>query len=344
MSLTFGFFLPGLVQSDSRERFAGTYEICQHAEKVGFDFVAMGHHRFTPDNEAHSSSLLVLAAIAARTTTLKLSSSVFLMPLYPALDVAEEIATLDQISDGRAMLSFGIGYRPYEYEYLGLNYRARASRLEEGLNIMLQAWTQPTVNFVGKHYRIEGAPVVPKPVQQPHPPIWLGGGSDAGIDRAARLADGWMIDTTKPMPAVARKVQLYRDRAAELQRAARVCLVRNVGIGVSHAAIERDWLPDASASMLGVWQAGGRFTNGDQLAAKMLAGEPLSIEEFAVDRDVAGTPEECIEQIRQWQQVTGCDHFLAMFGERPRPDVLRGALTVFGREVIPAFSGQGRTS
>src|SRR5215218_7557973 len=98
MSLKFGFFLPGLVPSDSRERFAGTFEMCQHAESVGFDFVAMGHHRFTPDNEAQSSMMLVLSAIAARTTTLKLSSSVFLMPLYPALDVAEDIATLDQIS------------------------------------------------------------------------------------------------------------------------------------------------------------------------------------------------------------------------------------------------------
>lgn len=179
--------------------------------------------------------------------------------------------------------------------------------------------------------------MVPKPVQQPHPPIWLGGGSDAGIDRAARLADGWMIDTTKPLPAVARKVSFYRDRAAELQRPSRVCLMRNVGNGVSHAAIERDWLLDASASMLGVWQAGGRFTNGDQLAAKMLAGERLSIAEFTADRDVAGTPEEYIEQIRHWQAVTGCDHFLAMFGERPRPEVLRDALTLFGREVIPAL-------
>jgi alkanesulfonate monooxygenase SsuD/methylene tetrahydromethanopterin reductase-like flavin-dependent oxidoreductase (luciferase family) len=341
MALRFGFFLPGLIPSDHRERFAGTYEMCQHAESVGFDFVAMGHHRFTPDNEAQSSSLLVLTAIAARTSTLKLSSSVFLMPLYPALDVAEEIATLDQISDGRTMLSFGIGYRPYEYEFAGLNYKARASRLEEGLQVMLQAWTRPTVHFTGKHYRIEGAPVVPKPVQQPHPPILLGGGSDTGIDRAARLADGWMIDTLKPMPAVARKVGLYRQRAAELERPASVCLVRNVGIGVSEAAIERDWLPDAAASMLGVWQAGGRFTDGDRLAAKMLAGEALSVSELAADRDVAGTPEQCIEQIRRWQEITGCDRFLAMFGERPRPEVLRDALTLFGREVIPAFADGG---
>jgi probable F420-dependent oxidoreductase len=335
--LEFGFFLPGLVPGGGRERYAGTYEICQHAESVGFDFVAMGHHRFTPGNDAQSSPLVVLAAIAARTTTLKLSSAVFLMPLYPALDVAEGIATLDQISDGRAMLSLGIGYRPYEYEHAGLDYRSRASRLEEGLQVMLQAWTRPEVNFLGRHYRIEGASVVPRPMQQPHPPILLGGGSDAGVDRAARLADGWMVDTTKPMPTVVRKAELYRDRAAALGRPARICLMRNVGIGTTTDDIARDWLPDASASMLSVWKAGGRFTNGDELAAKMMAGEPLSIAEFAANRDVAGTPEECIAQIRQWQQVTGCDRFLAMFGETPRPDVLRSALTLFGREVIPAF-------
>jgi alkanesulfonate monooxygenase SsuD/methylene tetrahydromethanopterin reductase-like flavin-dependent oxidoreductase (luciferase family) len=202
---------------------------------------------------------------------------------------------------------------------------------------LLQAWTQDRVHFSGRHYQIDGVPVVPKPVQQPHPPVWLGGGSNAGIDRAARLADGWMVDTTKSMDSVTRKVSLYRDTAAALGRPSQVCLMRQVGIGPSHDYIERTWLPDAARSLLGVWQAGGRFTNGDELARKMSAGEPISIPEFAANRDVAGTPEECIEQIRDFQSLTGCEYFLASFGESPSPQALRDAVELFGREVIPAF-------
>jgi probable F420-dependent oxidoreductase len=297
----------------------------------------MGHHRFTPESDTFAASLMLLSAIAARTTTLRLSSAVYLMPLYPALDVAEQIAALDQISDGRTMLSFGIGYRPYEYEYAGLPYAARASRLEEALHVLRQAWTQETVNFTGRHYQLADVPVVPKPVQTPHPPIWLGGGSAKGVDRAARLADGWMVDTTKSIDSVQRKVAQYRARAAELDRPSQVCLMRQVGIGPTHEYVKRNWLPDASRSMLGVYQAGGRFTNGDELARKMLAGEALSIAEFAADRDVAGTPDECIAQIAAFRDLTGCEYFLAMFGETPTAETLSAALELFGREVIPAL-------
>jgi probable F420-dependent oxidoreductase len=335
--MKFGFYLPNLVTESGPERFAPTYDVCQLAESVGFDFVAMGHHRFTPDNTALSGSLLLLAAIAARTSALRLSSAVYLMPTYPALDVAEQIATLDQISDGRAMLCFGIGYRDYEYEHVGLSYRTRASRLEEGVQILRQAWTQDLVHFSGKHYSIDGAAVTPRPVQQPSPPIWLGGGATAGVERAARLADGWMVDTTKSIGSVQRKVTHYREAAAALGRPSQVCLMRQVGIGATRADVERTWLPDASQSMLGVWKAGGRFTNGDVLARKMMAKEPITLEEFAADRDVAGTPKDCVEQIVNFERQTGCEYFLAMFGETTSHGDLRAAIELFGREVIGAW-------
>jgi probable F420-dependent oxidoreductase len=335
----FGFYLPHLVApgAGDGERFGPTYDVCQLAESVGFDFVAMGHHRFTPDSDTFSASLMLLSAIAARTTTLRLSSAVYLMGLYPALDVAEQIAGLDQISDGRTMLSFGIGYRPYEYEYAGLSYAARASRLEEALHVLRQAWTQDRVNFTGRHYQLTDVPVVPRPVQRPHPPIWLGGGSAKGVDRAARLADGWMVDTTKSIDSVQRKVAQYRAAAAELGRPSQVCLMRQVGIGPTHQYVQDTWLQDASQSMLGVWKAGGRFTNGDEFARKMLAGEALTIEEFAAGRDVAGTPDECVAQISTFRDLTGCEYFLAMFGETPTAENLSAAIRLFGREVIPAL-------
>jgi alkanesulfonate monooxygenase SsuD/methylene tetrahydromethanopterin reductase-like flavin-dependent oxidoreductase (luciferase family) len=97
--------------------------------------------------------------------------------------------------------------------------------MEEAVQILRQSWTQYSVHFSGRHYQIDGAPVVPKPVQQPHPPIWLGGGSTAGVERAARLADGWMVDTTKTIGSAQRRAVYYRAAASRLGRPSQVCLV-----------------------------------------------------------------------------------------------------------------------
>jgi alkanesulfonate monooxygenase SsuD/methylene tetrahydromethanopterin reductase-like flavin-dependent oxidoreductase (luciferase family) len=101
--------------------------------------------------------------------------------------------------------------------------------------------------------------------------------------------------------------------------------------------VEETWLPDMSRQLLGVWQAGGRFTNGDELARKMLAGERLTLEEFAGGRDIAGTPDECIQQLKTFQQATGCEYFLGIFGDSPDAETLTASVELFAREVIPAF-------
>jgi len=334
----FGFFLSDLVDPGLPRRYGPTYEICQLAESVGFDFVTMGHHRFTADTVDPASPITLLSAIAAQTSTLRLSSSVFLLPLYPALDVAEQIATLDQISDGRTMLSFGLGYRPYEYEHAGLSFRSRGSRMEEGVQVLKQAWTQDAVHFTGQHYRIDGAAVRPRPVQDPHPPIWLGGNATAGIDRAARLADGWMIDSTKSLESARRRTDLYRSKAAELGRASRVCLVRQVGIGESREQVEKIWLPDMAQQLMHVYEAGGEFMGTDSLVSKLRSGEAMTLEEFIGDRDIAGTPDECVAQLETFETATGCEYFCGIFGDSPNVEDLAASIELFGRQVIPQFS------
>jgi probable F420-dependent oxidoreductase len=280
---------------------------------------------------------MVLAAIAARTTRLRLSSSIFLAPLYHALDVAEQIATLDQLSDGRANLTFGIGYRPYEYDYAGLSFASRGSRLEEGVEVMRQAWTADEVHFHGRHYDIDGARVVPKPVQRPHPPIWIGAQAKRGIDRTARLANGWMADYMQPLQVLRRRVAYYRERCAQVGRPATVCLMRQVAIGPTRRQIEETWLPDARRSFLGYWRAGGRWPGGEVLAARLGAGEDVGLDDFIRDRDVAGTPDDCVAQLDAFREVTGCSHVLVTFGSPGGHAQRVAALELFGREVLPAF-------
>jgi alkanesulfonate monooxygenase SsuD/methylene tetrahydromethanopterin reductase-like flavin-dependent oxidoreductase (luciferase family) len=146
-----------------------------------------------------------------------------------------------------------------------------------------------------------------------------------------------MVDTTKTIDSVRRRVASYRKATAELGRPSQVCLVRQVGIGPTREYVEDTWLPDMSRQLLGVWQAGGRFTNGDKLAHKMLSGEVLTLEEFAGGRDIAGTPAECIDQIRMFHDASGCEYFVGIFGDAPDAETLSAAIELFGHEVIPAF-------
>ena len=161
------------------------------AETIGYDDVWLTEHHFCED--AHAPSILTLAAaVAVRTKKIRIGTAVLLLPLHDAVRVAEDGATIDILSNGRFELGVGIGYRPQEFDGLGFKRADRAGRMNEGLEIIRRLWDGETVDFDGQHYQITGAKLSPMPVQQPRPPIWVGGFAPASAKRAARLADGFI--------------------------------------------------------------------------------------------------------------------------------------------------------
>ncbi len=215
--MRFGVGIPLGVDRDERDPIRAAYEWCTRAEGLGFEFGTVGHHRFTAGYGA--SPWVFLAAIAARTSTLHLGTGVFLLPLDHPLDVAEEIATLDHVSGGRAFLGAGLGYRRYEWDALGLPYERRGSRMSEALEIVQRAWTEPTLTFHGEHFDFDDVEVLPKPVQQPRPRVWVGANVGPGIRRATRLADGWMVGFGDQLPALESTVADFRAASARRGRA-----------------------------------------------------------------------------------------------------------------------------
>jgi probable F420-dependent oxidoreductase len=161
------------------------------AEKIGYDDVWLTEHHFVDDGHA-PSPLVQAAAIAVRTKKIRIGTAVLLLPLYHPVRVAEDGATVDILSGGRFELGVGIGYRVEEFAGLGISRSERAGRMNEGLEIIRRLWDGESVTFHGKHFRIEGARLTPMPVQQPRPPIWVGGFGPAAVKRAARLADGYI--------------------------------------------------------------------------------------------------------------------------------------------------------
>ena len=118
--MKFGVNIPITPRPEARHPYDHVFEYCTRVEELGYDFVVLGHHRFTPGFPLHP--WVTLGAIAARTETLRLGTSIALLPLDHPLDMAEEIATVDQLSNGRVFLGAGIGYREYEYDALNLDF------------------------------------------------------------------------------------------------------------------------------------------------------------------------------------------------------------------------------
>jgi alkanesulfonate monooxygenase SsuD/methylene tetrahydromethanopterin reductase-like flavin-dependent oxidoreductase (luciferase family) len=121
------------------------------------------------------------------TSRVRIGTFLLLLPLHNAVRVGEDAATVDVISKGRFDMGFGQGYAPSEFEGYGIPRKERASRLEEGIEVIRGMWTQDPFSYEGKHYNLKNISLVPKPAQTPHPPVWIGAGQPKAVERAARM-------------------------------------------------------------------------------------------------------------------------------------------------------------
>ena len=170
-------------------------------EQCGLDIALISEHHFT-DSDFFPSPLIALSYIAARTSKIRLSPGVLLLPLYDPIHVAEDAAVLDIISGGRMVLGVGQGYRPEEFKAFGTSLADRPGRVREGVTLIRQLWTQPRVTFRGKHFVVEDVPLRPQPVQKPAPPIWVAAKKPRAVEMAAEVGDGWFADPITPLPII----------------------------------------------------------------------------------------------------------------------------------------------
>ena len=166
-------------------------EDARAAEALGYEFVSTGEHVFFYG--PIGNGLISLAAAAGATTRIKLISAITLAPLYPAALLAKQVAALDMVSGGRFNLGVGVGGEyPKEFEACGVPVAERGARTNEALEVMRRLWTEDEVSFQGRFNTLNGVTLNPKPVQKPHPPIWISGRSDAAMRRCARYGTGWL--------------------------------------------------------------------------------------------------------------------------------------------------------
>ena len=232
MPTTFGTSMPSRGDMASPENLR---TLAQRAESLGFDSVWVSDHiilprkvdsfypyaadgvaTFRPD-EDYYDPLATLNFLAGCTQKIRLGTHVLILPYRNPVVTAKMLSTLDVLSGGRVILGAGVGWMEEEFQALGLDtYAQRGAVTDEYIQLFKELWTKDEPEFQGEHYQLSGTGFKPKPVQKPHPPIWIGGHTNPAIRRAAEYGDGWMPIGLRP-PAILEPEELA-EKIARLRR------------------------------------------------------------------------------------------------------------------------------
>ena len=303
------------------------------AEEVGFDSCFFGEHHQDKDGFL-PSPLIVATAVAARTTTLNVGTSVILLPLHNPVQVAEDVITLDLVSKGRIILGVGLGYQDADFRAFEVPARQRVGRFEEGLEIIRHCWSGKPFSFHGEYHQLENLHITPSPYRDPAPPLWIGAGNPRGARRAGRMADGFVLTPSVDMATATQLADVYRRSAERQGREPTVVLMRDAWVAETRAEAEEVYSPEVIEAYKYYWRNGLSDFDGIQSEGE------ITMDNLRGDRLILGDPEECAAEFQRWGKAVGSDYFLlrlrhAHSGGPPHERIM-DAIRLFGEEVIPA--------
>ena len=256
------------------------------AQRAGVRYITIGQHYLYGDHR-WLQPIPTLARLAAEVSAdTRLVTTVVLLPLYHPVALAEDLATLDILSAGRLIVGVGLGYRTVEYRNLGVPFGERVARFEEGLSLVKRLWTEPHVEHHGRFFDVDGSPHL-QPWQQPHPPVWVGAQTEAGVRRSARLGERWPIGPNATPDDVERLLGVYVEER------------RRIGLPVGLQPIRRDVAfgtsrPDAFDGFLDRAKVRFEAYAANEHRAIETRG---SVEESLRAQLVYGTVDDCIEDV-----------------------------------------------
>jgi alkanesulfonate monooxygenase SsuD/methylene tetrahydromethanopterin reductase-like flavin-dependent oxidoreductase (luciferase family) len=280
----------------------------------------MAEHHSTPLGMAPSPGIF-LAALAQRTKRLRFGPMVYLLPLYHPLRLAEEIAMLDQLSDGRLEVGVGRGISPIETTFYGNDPAQSQAIFDEVLAVMRQAFSSEQVNFAGTYFRFDKVPVTVKPLQQPHPPLWYGISTPAGAARY--VSNGFNGLSLARTEQAAINCRAFKTAAAEQGRT-------DLRFGIGRFIARRVYHP---------WRKSFHYLYHSAGRSPVFGERP---EEFdgimELGEGVAGSPKTVIAALQQQLATTGADYLVGqfVFGDMTLDEGLR-SIERFTTAVMPAL-------
>lgn len=203
---------------------ANMVEVATRAEQLGYATLwtfqrllspvdENGEFVLAPQYRSVHDPLATLAFLAGRTTAIRLGVAVLNLPFYAPIVLAKQLTTIDILSDGRLDVGLGTGWSPDEFEAAGVPMAGRGKRADDYLATLEAIWAPGVVDHTGSRYRVPRSRVLPAPVQQPHPPVLLGGMSEAALRRAGRAANGWISSSQADLTRIDESIEIVRSAA-----------------------------------------------------------------------------------------------------------------------------------
>jgi len=322
------------------------------ADKLGFHGAWLVEHHFMPGYSHSSKPDLVLAALAQRTSRLRLGLAVVPLPYHHPVHVAERVATLDLLCRGRLELGIGRGFSPREYAAFGVAMGESRSLVEESLAILRAAAQDGPVSFTGRHFRLDRVTIVPRPVQRPYPPLWSAAVSPDTFEWAARERLGVLAGPFKPWLMVAADIRRYRaawkyPEPPRIGMTVGMLCLRDGKRARALAAPAMSWfygvLLRVTAPVLeNLLPSYEQFHDLGRFRRLLRFGARPRILDLA-GLSVVGTPADCIARLDRYRKA-GVTHLLCAVGAGALPtQIVRESLECIAGEVLPALAERAGT-
>jgi alkanesulfonate monooxygenase SsuD/methylene tetrahydromethanopterin reductase-like flavin-dependent oxidoreductase (luciferase family) len=317
--------------------YADRLALAEAYDRAGIWGYHLAEHHSTPLGCASSPSLF-LAAVAQRTKNLRFGPLVYLLPFYHPLRLIEEICMLDQMSGGRFQLGVGRGVSPFETQHYGLDFAKTGDIYHEAFQLILKGLASDELTFEGKHYQFSNVPMILRPVQRPHPPLWYGTTIPENADWPA--ANDVNVVTIALRPTGRVITDRYRAVRARLGKPANetplMGMARHVVVADTDEqalAIARRAYPRWRNSFRWLWLR-------HEVEPRIAGLYPPTFEELmAIDNGVAGSPDTVRDFIAAEIEATGANYMLSWFafGDMTLAESQR-SVELLSREVMPAFA------
>jgi len=275
---------------------------------------------------------VLLSRLASEVPGMELGM-VGILPLYHPVELAEQISTLDVICGGKFVLAAAIGWRDFQFRGFGVPPGQRLSRFLEVLDCLKQLWTQDRMSHTGEYFRIHDVPGAGLPLQRPHPKLLIAANLDPGVNRAATLADGWLISSRATLATIARQLELYRHGLRSSGRPGYVAAWREMYVAADRAEAISTVRPHVE------WLYRDRAALGHNRSLPEADRIDVPFEQVLEGRFILGSPEECVAEVQKYQ-AAGVEELIlrCQWPGMEAREALK-AIERFGRDVLPRVTG-----
>jgi natural product biosynthesis luciferase-like monooxygenase protein len=337
-------YLPG--ERSLNDRMHKIVEQVEYADRIGFDYAWMVEHHFVRHGGFLSANYAFLSYLAARTKNIRLGTGATVLPLNDAVRVAEQAATLDQLSNGRLDFGVGRGFIRDEFDAFGVPMKESRERVEEGVDLILKAWGEGPLDYESQFRpRIDGLNILPKPYQKPHPPIWNAClMSPESFEWTAREGHNLLyVAYHVDHPVATERIGWYRDALPKHGRSVddhEVCCVYHAYFMEEE---DDDRLKSVVDGPMAQYAAAGIEAASKPPDPEAYKGydrreagqQQLNFEQYFPGRVVLGGPDQVVERIKELKRIGITQvSFLVDFGSLAQEEIM-GSLKIFGEKILP---------